>query len=91
MEQKIRVLGVKGFKGEVEGKRYDSCKVRLEMPVPSRSETEVGNNVVEASYGDFAQFEHLRKLKWPAMCVCEVEMTTRGVEVLSIRPVEAGK
>ena len=51
MEQKIRVLGVKGFKGEVEGKRYDSCKVRLEMPVPSRSETEVGNNVVDGDRG----------------------------------------
>jgi hypothetical protein len=87
MEQQFRVLGIKGFKGEVEGQHYDSCKVRLEMPVSRNSKNEVGMDVKEAAFGDYSNFEKLREIKFPCVCIVDVEMTTRGLDVFALRPV----
>lgn len=87
MEQKYRVLGIKGFKGNVEGQSFDSCKVRLELPVPRNAKNEVGCAEKEASFGDFSNFEKHRGIKFPCDCMVDVEMNSRGIEVFSLHPI----
>ena len=46
MQIKATVIGVKKFKGEVEGNHYDTCKVRLMMRVSPDAENEAGFNAL---------------------------------------------
>ena len=40
MIQKGTVIGAKQFKGNIEGRDYDSCKLRVMMAVPEGSENQ---------------------------------------------------
>lgn len=65
MTQKAVIIGAKQFNGEVEGKRYDSCKVRAMMSVPSDSQNEIGYNVVELNFGSSSNFKRFTTYKFP--------------------------
>lgn len=92
MFQQMRVLGIRRFNDSVEGKNYDFTKVRIEIPVPRNAENECGTNVVEAVYGKSSSYEELRaKFKFPCVCSLDVEMTSKGLDVLAIEPVEMPK
>lgn len=92
MEMKLRVLGAKCFKGEVEGTFYDSTTVRVEMPVPRSKETECGHDVVELKYGKSDRFAELKALHhFPCDCYVDIEPSSKGFDLLSLRPVESAK
>ncbi len=61
MIQKGTVIGAKQFKGNIEGRDYDSCKLRVMMAVPEGSENECGLNVVELNYGKSDNYPGLSK------------------------------
>lgn len=92
MESKIRVLGARRFNDAVEGKSYNFTKVRLEMPVPRNSENELGTNVVEANYGDASKFVELMAMgKFPMDCLVDLEPSSKGFDVVSIKPAMEAK
>lgn len=91
MEHQYRVMGVRRFNDEVEGKRYDFTKVRIEMPVPRSAENEVGVNVVEAIIGKSDVYAEYAKLPFPGLYLVDLELTSRGFEVFSLKPVEGVK
>ena len=65
MQQRATVVGVKRFKGEVEGNHYDTCKVRVMMRVPPDSENECGFNVIDVRYGHSDRYESLARMNFP--------------------------
>jgi hypothetical protein len=92
MEMKLRVMGVRRFHDEIEGKKYDFTKVRLEMPVPRNAENECGTNVVEATIGKAIEYDALRtKFNFPCDCLVDLEPSSKGYDVLSIKPVVSDK
>lgn len=91
LTQKGTVIGAKQFKGNIEGRDYDSCKLRVMMPVPEGSENECGLNVVELNYGKSDKYPGLAQQQFPfdAELQFEVEirsgkpqMSLRGIKVL---------
>lgn len=92
MEMKLRVLGGRRFNDSIEGKVYDFTKLRIEMPVPRKSENEWGNNVIEANVGDHKLADHYRAhFTFPGEFFVELEPTSKGFDVIGIRPVEQAK
>ena len=91
MEQRLTVLGVKCFNDQIEGKQYNFTKVVLQLPVSRNSTTQKGFNAVEAMYGDSKNFDTLKDLPFPCVCIVDAEMTTKGVDVFSVRPETAAK
>jgi len=89
MEQtgRFRILGVKGFKGEVEGNHYDSTTLFVEIPFSKRSKTEVGFNAVQVKFGGQEEFEKLKNLQFPLIAELEYENTTKGMECYALKPV----
>lgn len=88
MEQKALVVGVKKFKGDVEGNHYDSCKVRVLMQV-SDTGNEAGLNVVELAYGDSSNFTVLSKMNFPVMCDLDIEFQLKnGRPVMTLLAIE---
>lgn len=89
MQQKLRVLGARKFNDSVEGKTYNFTKLRIELPVPRNAENEMGCNVVEALYGKADAYEELRRdYKFPCECFVDLEVTSKGMDVLNIEPVK---
>lgn len=91
MEMPLRVMGMRRFKGEIEGTMHDFCKVRLELPVPRKAENEVGANVVEALYGAADRWDELKGIKFPAVCLVDLEPSSKGYDCLSVKPMPASK
>lgn len=92
MEMKIRVLGARCFNDEVEGKRYNFTKLRLEMPVPRNAQNEFGTNIVEANYGDAVNFDQIKAMgKFPMECLVDLEPSSKGFDVVSLKPAQEAK
>lgn len=89
--QKAQMIGVKQFKGDVDGNHYDSCKVRLLMPVPSDSERECGYNVTEVQYGNSSNFAAFKDLQFPITVELDYELETRSgrmsMSLKAVRPI----
>ena len=94
LTQKATIIGAKMFRGDVEGNHYDTCKVRVMMPVPLDSQREVGLNVTEMKLGTSEKFETLRRMQFPfeAELVFEFQLVGgRPQPVLhDIKPLKAG-
>ena len=82
MIQKGTVIGAKQFKGNIEGRDYDSCKLRVMMAVPEGSENECGLNVVELNYGKSDNYPGLSKQRFPFEAELQFD-----VEIRSGKPV----
>lgn len=90
--QKATLIGAKQFKGEVEGRDYDICKVRILMPVPVDSENEYGLNVTEFNYASSLNYEGLKKYTFPVDCELELEMELKsGKPTLSLKNLRINK
>ncbi|SUO93465.1 hypothetical protein [Suttonella ornithocola] len=89
--QKAQLIGVKQFKGDVDGNHYDSCKLRLLMPVPSDSDRECGYNVTEIQYGTSANYHQFKTLQFPVTVELDYELETRSgrinMSLKSVRPI----
>lgn len=81
-KSEFRVLGAKGFKGNIDGTNYDSTKLYVEMPVSEKNGTEVGFNAVTLPFGKEEEYQKLKHLPFPLQAELTVEVTTKGMEVI---------
>jgi len=87
MDQRVQVLGCKGFKGEVEGTTYDSTTLYVVLPVSKRAGTEAGYNVKEVKFGKEEEFQKIKGLPYPIMAELDLEINTKGIECFAFKPV----
>lgn len=87
METRVQVLGVKGFKGTVEGVDYDSTTLYVVLPVSKRSGTEAGFNVKEVKFGKEEEFQKIKNLPFPVIAELDLEMNTKGVDCYAFKAV----
>lgn len=91
--QIAKMLGAKQFKGEVDGNLYDSCKIRLLMPVPPESERECGFNVTEVVYGTSANYYKFESLAFPIDVELDYELEARSgrmqMSLKAVRPINS--
>lgn len=85
----LLVLGAKSFKGDVEGKPYDSTTLFVVMDVSERGGNSVGQNVVEMKFGKSDEFEKLRHLPFPVNSELSLRLTTKGYEIAGFRALSA--
>lgn len=85
----FKVLGAKKFKGEVEGTNYDSTKLHVVMDVSEKNGTEVGQNAQTMPFGKSDEYDKLCHLSFPLDAELTINLTTKGAEVLSFKPVKA--
>ena len=89
MIQKGTVIGAKQFKGNIEGRDYDSCKLRVMMAVPEGSENECGLNVVELNYGKSDNYPGLSKQRFPFEAELQFDVEIRsGKPVMNLKGIK---
>lgn len=85
MEQRVQVLGCKGFKGKVEGVDYDSTTLYVVLPVSKRAGTEAGFNVKEVKFGKEEEFQKMKNLPFPINAELDLEINTKGIDCYSFK------
>lgn len=94
-KQTMTLIGVKRFKGDVEGQQFDTCKLRFLMPVQADAPNEMGFGIAEFAYGSSGNYEQFRGVKLPAEVDVTLEMVVRSnkpvfevqkVEMLKAKP-----
>jgi len=94
MEFTVRavVLGMKRFKGEVEGKQYDNTKVYVEESFASDNENGRGSAAVEYAAGKSDVFDTLKQHTFPLQANVRFETSSNGrgsqTVVRSIEPIK---
>lgn len=91
VKAQLMVLGAKSFKGDVEGKPYDSTTLFVVLDVSERNGTSVGQNVVEMKFGKSDEFSKLKSLTFPINADLSLNLTTKGYEVEGFRAVSPAK
>ncbi|UOF80589.1 rstb protein [Inoviridae sp.] len=85
MQTQITILGVKQYKGLVEGQEFDHTKIIYALPFPrNRADSNIGLDALEAPYGKSENFAQFKGRKFPFNAVADVEMTTKGMDILHI-------
>ena len=87
VKAQLMVLGAKFFKGEVEGKIYDSTTLFAVMDVSELSGTAVGQNGIELKFGKSDEYQKLKDLPFPIQAELVLNLTTKGYEVEGFRPI----
>lgn len=77
MKQRVVLLGAKQFNGPIDGKHFDTCKLRVMMPV-EQSDREVGFNMTEMQFGTSANYAQFSGLKFPVEADIYFEMTLKS-------------
>lgn len=72
------ILGVKKFKGTIEGNDIDQCKVIVATPLDESSGNALGLSVSEYKFGSSINFERFRGVSFPVKSDLMLEMTTNG-------------
>lgn len=72
------IIGVKSFKGDVEGQQYDSTTLYALIPMDESRGTSKGFGAVEYKWGDSTNFEKIKHLKFPLEAELTVEFQTSG-------------
>lgn len=89
MNQTVTIVGVKKFKGDVEGNHFDNTKLRVLMSVPDNAPNETGFNVTEMAYGDSKNYDSIARMTFPFQAVLHFEMQLKsGRMVPAISKVE---
>lgn len=93
MEMKgvFQVLGCKGFKGDIDGQKFDSTKLYVVMDVSERNGTEVGQNASALPFGKEEEFQKLKHLPFPLQAELVISMTTKGPEVVGFKALQPAK
>lgn len=79
-----RVTGMKKFKGEVEGKNYDSTTVYVETRMDDRNGNRRGFCTMDFNAGTSDVFERLQPIDLPAQFEIEWDTVTNGSNVQQI-------
>ena len=86
MQGNLTVIGVKQFKGEVEGVNFDHTKLLVMLPFPrARAETNNGFDVIEAPFGNHENFKQFSGRKFPLVIDADYEITTKGIEIFEAK------
>lgn len=91
IKQQFRVLGCKGFKGQVEGVNYDSTTLYVEMGVSEKNGTEAGFNASSIKFGKEDEFQKIKGLAFPVVAELEILLTTKGPECVGFRAIPLNK
>lgn len=85
MEMQLVVLGAKVFNDSVEGNKYDTTKLLVQLPqkkVNSDTQKTVGYDAVDIPFGTSEEFIKANLARhendFPMMCELDIEMTTKG-------------
>lgn len=90
MKQQFTVLGVRKFNDRVEGTHYDFTKLLVVMDMPSGPNAR-GQDAIQMPFGTSENFAQFSQVNFPAQFELDVNMTTKGYEVMSARPVAAAQ
>lgn len=90
MLQKFIILGAKNFNDLVEGTRYDTTKLLIQLPQPSvRSEVRntAGHDALDVVFGTSLNFNKhkLGEAEYPHVAELDMSMTTKGFEIHSYK------
>lgn len=89
MKQRMKLVGAKRFKGQIDGQHFDFCKLRFLVPVMQGGD-ESGFGMIEVEHGSSANYDHFVKLSYPMEADVELAMVMRGKktvhEIVSITP-----
>lgn len=75
---KGRITGAKFFNDEVEGKRYDSTTIYVEVGLDERSGAAKGSATQGFAWGDSGNFQRIKHLPFPFDAELTYEMVTNG-------------
>lgn len=75
---RVKVTGMKSVDVEMDGVRYDSTKVFLEIPLDESKGTARGFATAEYSFGKHDEFKKYSHLPFPFEADAEMEMVTSG-------------
>jgi len=93
MRTQATVTGAKFFKGDVDGSSYDSTTIYVQIPMDESRGTAKGFGSAEYRWGDSANFERIKHLKFPLEAELVIEMVTSGktqkTVVVGLNPVIA--
>lgn len=93
MTDKVKVTGVKFFKGSVEGKDYDSTTIFVEERLDDRQGRAKGYATIAYKHGSSAVAQVLMKREFPLVCEVEFDRVTNGKEsetiIAHIKPMDA--
>ena len=79
MHQSVeRVTGMKKFKGEIEGKNFDSTTVFIETRMDDRNGTRRGHCSMDFNAGTSAVYDRLSTITLPAEFDVEWDTVTNG-------------
>ena len=93
MADKVKVTGVRWFKGNIDGKELDSGKVYVEERLDDRRGTAKGYAATEYAVSSSAVAQALALREFPLTCNVEFERVSNGREsstiIADIRPADA--
>lgn len=81
---KDRVTGMKKFKGEIEGKSYDSTTVYVETRLHDAQGNRRGNCTIDFNAGTSEVFDRFRHIDLPADFEIEWDTITNGKKIQQI-------
>lgn len=92
--EKVKVTGVKFFKGDIDGKDIDSGKVFIEEHLDFTTGRAKGYATQDYSLADASAAKGLMHNEFPIVCEVEFQRVTNGDVskniVISVKPIERG-
>lgn len=89
-KQQVTVTGIKRFKGEVEGKNYDSFKLFVQVPLDDSKGTAKGYATEEFNAGDSTEYDKWKHLTFPLEADATYQMVTTGkmtkIQIADVKP-----
>jgi len=89
-KQEVVVTGIKRFKGEVDGKNYDSFKVFVQVALDESKGTAKGFATEEFNAGDSSEYDKWAHLPFPLKADATFQMVTSGkvtkMQIVSVMP-----
>lgn len=93
---RVKVLGIKKFKGEVEGQHHDMCTIFIVMKQDESKGTAKGYVGQDLRYGVSDNYDKFQHLTYPLEADIEIETVANGkglmkTIVTDFKPVQASK
>lgn len=89
-KQEVTVTGIKRFKGEVDGKNYDSFKVFVQVALDESKGTAKGFATEEFNAGLSDEYDRWKHLPFPLQADATFQMVTSGkvtkMQIVDVKP-----
>lgn len=94
-KQEVTVTGIKSFKGEIDGKKFDSFKVFVQVSLDESKGTAKGFATEEFNAGESSEFDKWKHLPFPLLADATFQMVTSGkvtkMQIVSVEPRKVAK